>query len=231
MANFWDKILGKSDFKSPISNPIGKALTPGWVPTAKKIANSTKNWAKETIDLMNRKPVNTEDKITTPQDFGIKEEPKQIPKQEIDYARVINEGLRRYNPNAPVIQHSADFAEQVPKYEILKKHPYLLPSTSILETSGGQHTAGDNNILNWGIKQQKAGLFNPNSPREVIEKAASGIGERTPYYQKFRDTGEIADFANVYAPPGENETEKYIQNLLAQMAVFQAIEEEFYGKR
>jgi len=127
----------------------------------------------------------------------------------------------------PMIAYSNKFAEEVDKNPLLRKFPFLLPALSILETSGGQHVKFKNNPLNWGIVQQRMGYFNPATTEETIEKAASGISERTDAYKEFRETLDIADLVKRYAPPSENLTKKYIEDLRTIMQIFEGELESF----
>lgn len=132
----------------------------------------------------------------------------------IDYEAVIRAGFERYG-NPPIATMSAKFAEAPLRYPIFKKYPHLLPAISIVETSGGKNITYPNNPMNWGIR---AG-FVPASWEEAIEKAMTGIGERMPYYQRFRETMNLEDFVNVYAPPSENID--YLDKLLEAMSFFE----------
>ena len=125
------------------------------------------------------------------------------PTPKIDYASVIKRGFENWG-NPPAATLSGEFAAQVPKYKVFRDNPYLLPAMSILETSGGAKQKFKHNLLNWGIVPQQKGMFDPANPQEVINKAASGIGERMSYYDNFRRTGNLDDLSNVYAPLGEN---------------------------
>lgn len=132
----------------------------------------------------------------------------------------IRKGFEEYG-NPPAATLSGEFAKQAETYPIFKKYPYLLPAISINETSGGKNVTYPNNLMNWGIYND----FNPKTPAESIERAASGIGKRTPYYEGFRNTGNLRDFVYTYAPPTENDSERYIQNLEKLMSLFAKYQE------
>lgn len=129
-----------------------------------------------------------------------------------DYEKAIKGFMTDYG--APAATLSADFVKEGQKYPITRKYPYLVPSLSINETSGGKNVTFPNNITNWGIKEPS---FQPTSPQQVIERTTSGIGKRAPFYEDFRNTGNLEDFAAHYAPPGENNTKKYVENLKSLM--------------
>lgn len=112
-------------------------------------------------------------------------------------------------------------AEAPKRYPVFAKHPKLLPAMSIVETGAGKYMTrpkGPNpqNLMNWGIYTD----FAPTDQAQSVERAISGIGERMPYYQKFRDSGNLEDFVNTYAPASDG-NEGYMQKLLAAMKYFE----------
>ena len=133
----------------------------------------------------------------------------QSPEDVARHAQAISDYMK--SNNAPVGQFANDFANEANKYDITRQYPYLVPAISMNETSGGKNVTFPNNDTNWGIKEP---TFKPTSHQQVIERTTSGIGERAPFYQDFRDTGDLSKFAAHYAPPGENNTKKYVQDLL-----------------
>ena len=140
-----------------------------------------------------------------------------------DYSAAIQKGFSHWG-DVPAAKYAKVFAEESSKYPIFQKYPFLLPAISILETSAGKNVTYKNNLLNWGIKPQKQGLFSPQSMEEVIQKAASGISGRTPYYKKFLETGNLSDLANVYAPESDNPGtggEVYAKKLQEIMDIFE----------
>jgi len=138
-----------------------------------------------------------------------------------DIVGAILKGFKEYGgDNLPVATLAATFKDAAYKNNL---NPYLLPSVSILETSGGRNQTFENNPLNWGAKEP---TFKPQSPEETIYKAASGIGtgRAFPYYEKYRQTGNLEDFASHYAPPGENNTKQYVENLKKLIKMFKKYE-------
>ena len=131
------------------------------------------------------------------------------------------EGFGNYGatPSARAVDSMAQ-AEQ--DYPVFRDNPNLLAAISILETGAGQNmtrpknTINPQNLMNWGVYTD----FIPNSQAHSVERAASGIGEREPYYQDFRDTGNLEDFVNTYAPPSDG-NQGYLQNLLKVMENFE----------
>lgn len=136
--------------------------------------------------------------------------PTPTPTPQPDYEKVIRLGFEKYG-NPPVAAYAAQFAQIPQKYDIFKKHPYLLPAVSIIETSGGKNMKFKNNPLNWGKQDMP-------SVEYVIDKAASGISGRFPYYKDFLETGDLKDFIKVYAPPHENE--RYEEKLNWALSLF-----------
>lgn len=146
-------------------------------------------------------------------------QPTQMP-QNITFDKLL-EGFGRYGatPSAEAVKVMADAPN---RYPIYKQHPYLLPAASIVETGAGQNmtrpktSPNPQNLLNWGIYTD----FAPKTQAEAVERALTGIGERSPYYQKFRDSGSLEDFVNTYAPASDG-NEGYMDKLMKAMAYFQ----------
>lgn len=142
--------------------------------------------------------------------------PTPTPKSMFDQ---LLEGYGRYGatPSAEAVRVMAEAPD---KYPVYKENPYLLPAISILETSAGQNITrpknNPQNLMNWGIY---AG-YEPQSQAESVERAMTGIGERMPYYEKFRKTNDLADFVNAYAPASDG-NEGYLDNLIKAMSYFE----------
>lgn len=129
------------------------------------------------------------------------------------------EGYGRYGAT-PSAQAVKLMAEAQDRYPVFKENPALLPAMSIVETGAGKYMTrprGENpqNLMNWGIYTD----FVPRDQAHSVERAISGIGERMPYYNKFRQTKNLEDFANVYAPAGDN-NEGYLGKLRKAMQYF-----------
>lgn len=131
----------------------------------------------------------------------------------------ISRGWSGYG-GAPAASASATFAEVANKYPILQKYPGLLPAMSMKESSGGK--ANTKNWFNWGIYEPS---YQEGDPNQVIRDVAAAIGsDSTPsshYYQKFRQTGNIRDMLDRYAPPTENDTGLYHKQLMDWMKMFE----------
>lgn len=135
--------------------------------------------------------------------------------------RQIREGWENYGDgNAPAATASATFAEVANQYPLLRENPGLLPAMAMKETSGGK-ASQNKNWFNWGIYDKG---YNETDPNQVIRDVAAAIaGEDSPsshYYEKFRETGNIKDMLNRYAPPTENDTNLYHKQLLDWMRMF-----------
>jgi hypothetical protein len=162
------------------------------------------------------------------------------------YRQAIIKGFEHWG-SPPAAKYADAYAEAPFQGEIFKKYPFLLPAQSIAETSGGAKQKFQNNPQNWGIVPQGQGNYTPTSPEQVINDAMTAIGgsrsiinnaltkggaqpRYTPtqintegYYTPFRESQDLMDFAKVYAPPGENDTEKYVRDLLSIMSVFESM--------
>ena len=133
----------------------------------------------------------------------------------------IREGWSKYGDgNAPAATASATFAEVANQYPVLRKYPGLLPAMAMKESSGGK--ANTKNWFNWGLYNDD---YNETDPNEVIRSVARAIGggksNSAHYYEKFRETGDIRDMLDRYAPPTENDTGLYHKQLMDWMKMFE----------
>ena len=146
------------------------------------------------------------------QTMGVQTPPKITEEQ-------IRKGWEAYG-GAPAASASATFADVANKYPVLQKYPGLLPAMSMKESSGGK--ANTKNWLNWGLYEDD---YQEKDPNKVIESVARALGSddspSSHYYQKFRETGDIKDMLNRYAPPSENDTGLYHEQLIDWMKMFE----------
>lgn len=143
--------------------------------------------------------------------------PTATPTPTPDVLGAINKGFQEYGGNdLPVATLSGTFKTAAEQNNL---DPYLLPAVSILETGGGKKQAFNNNPINWGIYEPS---FQPKTPAETINKAASGVGtgRAFPVYEDYRQSGNVKDFVNHYAPPSENDSARYMENLQRLMEMF-----------
>jgi len=145
----------------------------------------------------------------------------QTPQQNAPISSITADLIRRAigiygGQKAPLADYADVIANNMGNYDFWKNNPYLLPVLGHLETSSGMNVTRPNNYLNWGINYPgNNAIFQTMTPEQVLERAISGIGERSPYYSRFR-TGspmtdqEIMDFGRVYEPANP----AYPQNLL-----------------
>ena len=145
----------------------------------------------------------------------------------------IRKGFQAYGGGKPlpIEHHIPQFVEATEKYPIFKQNPYLLPQIAILESSGGRNVTRENNPLNWGARIQKQGLYQPKSWEQSIQDAitaiAGDIQARPPsqptrhrqiaYYEPFRRSGDLRDFANIYEPDNPD----YYRNLMEGIKLFE----------
>jgi len=143
------------------------------------------------------------------------------PSQEDVLYQQMLEGFGRYGatPSAQAVRVMAQAPERYPN--TFGKNPYLLPAMSIVETGAGKNitrpknTESPQNLMNWGITTD----FEPKNQAESVEKAMTGIGERMPYYEAFRQSGNVEDFAHVYAPPSDG-NDGYMEKLRQAQSYF-----------
>jgi hypothetical protein len=118
--------------------------------------------------------------------------------------------------DAPLLAYTQQIANASTKYDLYKNNPYLIPVISHLETSSGRNVTRPNNLTNWGINYPGNNERFANMTQEqVLDRAISGMAERSPYYQQFR-TGkpltdeEIMALGKIYEPANND----YPTNLL-----------------
>jgi hypothetical protein len=146
--------------------------------------------------------------------------------------RKIRSGFQEYGggDELPIEEYIPMFLQAAQDYDIFRQNPYLLPQVSILESSGGRNVTRENNPLNWGARLQAAGDYNPESVEQSIMDAITAIagdtadrpegtarGRTASYYEPFRESGDIEDFANIYEPANES----YYDNLLRGIEFFE----------
>jgi len=131
--------------------------------------------------------------------------PTSMPNQ--DLMTAYTKGFAHYG-NPPAATLSGQMINEGQQYPIFQQYPFLPAALSILESGGGSNMSQRQqpyNITSWGINLPKS-QFDPQSVEEVLSKTISGIGKRTPAYEKFRTTKDLNDLGHVYAPLGENPT-------------------------
>lgn len=153
-------------------------------------------------------------------------QPEVLGATAVSQPRVTEEQIRKGwegygDGNAPAATMSAVFADVANQYPVLQKHPGLLPAMAMKETSGGR-APNQKNWFNWGVHLDD---YNESDPEKVIRSVARAIGSddsnSSHYYKKFRETGDINDMLQRYAPPSENDTGLYHKQLLNWMKMFE----------
>lgn len=124
-----------------------------------------------------------------------------------EIARKIRAGYAEYSKGVPLpaLDHVDQFVQATQQYPFFAKNPYLLPQIAILETSGGRNITRPNNLLNWGINVPGNNeAFSKMTPAEVVARAISGLGQRSPYYNEIRQTNDLQKFAKIYEPTNDS---------------------------
>lgn len=143
--------------------------------------------------------------------------------QPTDIEQNIRNGFARYGGGQvpqSIEPYIGQFAQAAQQYPLFQRNPYLLPSIAILETSAGQNVTRPNNLLNWGITlPENNQVFSQMNPSQVLDRAISGLGQRSPYYEPFRSSDQFDPhaFAKVYEPANPS----YGANLQNQITQFQ----------
>lgn len=130
----------------------------------------------------------------------------------------IRKGWEQYG-NPPAATASATFAEVANQYPALRENPGLLPGIMIKESSGGK--AKTKNWGNWALYNDDYQESDPNQViRDMAEAIAGENSNSSHYYQKFRETRDVRDMLDRYAPPTENDTDLYHKQLLDWIEMF-----------
>jgi len=162
---------------------------------------------------------------------------QQVALSQGEVERKIREGLREYSQRyaggaqLPIEKFVPMFVDASQKYPVFRQNPFLLPQTSILESSAGLNVTRENNPLNWGAGLQKAGQYSPSSWEQSIQDMITAVGgdvvarpptepsrhRQTKYYAPFRETGSLREFADIYEPANPD----YYHNLTEGIKVFE----------
>jgi len=190
---------------SPLADSLGKELTSGMGGEKKKeekpnmsqmtITKPTPEGGKVTIKV--DVPEQQQGATPTPAQFN----PEQVQQQ-------MQSGLTQYGgENLPLLQLLSQMVGAGQRYPIFEQNPFLLPQMGILESSGGRNVGKrPSNWFNWGINiPGNDEIFAQMSPEEILELLITGIGERMPAYEPFRQNrpltqDEIEQFAQTYEP-------------------------------
>lgn len=141
------------------------------------------------------------------------------------------EGFKHWG-SPPAATLSALMVDEAQKYPIFQKYPWLPAALTILESGGGKNLTKREdvspahrqfNLTNWGVNLPQ-GYYEPTGPEDVLQKTISGIGSRMGAYEPFRTSGNLQDFANVYAPSSDNPGtggSDYARNAQSIMDIFQ----------
>lgn len=192
-----------------VKDYLGNLISSAWE-SIKNRFSPKQNQEQSFNQVQEPTPINIPTNIPTPTPTPTEEE----------YYNKFLEGYGNYNatPSAEAVKVMASAPS---RYEIYEKYPYLLPALAIIETGAGQNITrpknveNPQNLLNWSAY----GNFVPQSQAESVEKALTGIGERMPYYEDFRNSQKLEDFVKSYAPASDGNT-GYLDNLIEAMQYF-----------
>lgn len=141
-------------------------------------------------------------------------------------------GFERFKPGIPVMSIADRFAEAASR---LPKNidPYLPAVLALMETGGGEKVVGDNNAWNLsGTQNGKRGFVGyPDFATALLGGDNGGVQSQgfvgtvlnDAPYAKFRNTGNLADFFQVYTPPGEEYGNPSMEELLDRYARLRAL--------
>lgn len=134
-------------------------------------------------------------------------------------------GFNAFGNNVPVATASADFAQgaqQLPP----NVDPYLAAVIALMETAGGSRSAAVNNPFNIsGTQDGNQGFINYPDYRTALlggdnngtpSRGFTGTILNNPAYADFRNSGNLADFFNTYTPPGAQNGNPTLEELLSR---------------
>lgn len=138
--------------------------------------------------------------------------PSQPPSPALPNAQSFTNGFNQFGSNVPVAQNPQMFADAAQRLPA-KVDPLLPAIISLMETGGGQNLSAANNPFNIrGTQGGQTQFINYPSLETALLGGQNGpdtsgglVGliNNSPYYENFRNTGNLSDFFNVYTPPGE----------------------------
>ena len=172
--------------------------------------------------------------------------PKTTPPHKLSRLDKIEMAIKQGPPeykNLPVATMSAQMRKNIEKYPIFQKYPFLPIAQAILESSGFKKAKKPKQAFGWGVHAKG---YKPKNVLEVLNDYMSAVGGRNAteeakrfsgktlksrlktsnIYKHFRDTGDLLQYANTYAPIKENPKtggKYYARNLKNVMATYQRV--------
>lgn len=154
-----------------------------------------------------------------------------------EYQAAIQEGFKHWG-SPPAATMAAQMAQAIATSPIYQKYPFLIPAITLNETGGGNpdKIAYPNNITNWGIRSPG---YQPATTLQNLQDMITGVAGtrqlvqptespynwwyRQPGLQQFRQSMDLRDLANFYAPKSDNPLyggDVYAKNLQDEMNYF-----------
>lgn len=211
--------MGPFDFLNNIKNTLTQYFQP-----AKDTVSSTLNqfFPSKTNNLRL-------DKGPKAPDLKIKPVQAQEPRPS---SSDFQSGFKKFNTNAPVATASPYFAEAAQKMPD-KVDPFLAAIIALMETGGGMNTASSNNLFNLSGTQngQQGFVSYPDFQTSLLGGSNQGVQSQgfvgtilnNPAYENFRNTGNLADFFNVYTPPGADYGNPSLEELISRYNALRAL--------
>jgi len=149
----------------------------------------------------------------------------------------------------PVATLSGQMAKAGQTMPVYKKYPFLPIATSQLESGGLKDFATNllvtkpKQAFGWGVNVPD---YNPELVEQVLKDMMSAVGtsrsgetvdrqRNAKYYEPFRETGDISQYAQTYAGPitkrNPNAGEKYASNLKSVMNNYAEILDKIMKER
>lgn len=234
MAEFRGKVHNKASVQGDIATPLWNLLK-GLVSSVGGAFGPAKSSYGPEFYGKSQQPLPTATPQVAPQQTPAPS--STPPPSTAEIARKIQAGFSEYNKGQPlpVEQYISQFTDAAQRYPIFRKHPYLIPAVSLLETSGGKNFTNLKNPVSWGARVKDK--YQPQSAAQAIEDMITGVGgdpnrgagfdpvtaasrlQTAGYYQPFRESGDLQTFADTYEPPKNNPT--YYKDLLKLIQLFE----------
>lgn len=148
----------------------------------------------------------------------------------------IEAGLRKFDASSPLLQFTDELAEAANRMP--KKADRWLPVVmAIMETHAGKKLSAENNPYN--LRGQQGGkskfIDYPDMRVSILGGDNNGtpakgfVGQinEAPFYQRFRETGDIKDFFEKFTPPGKEYGNPSMEELVSR---YDSIKRDYFDQ-
>lgn len=156
------------------------------------------------------------------------------PARSLPNAGTFAQGFANFGGNPPVATQSGQFAQAAGA--LPEKVDPLLPAIiALMETGGGKNLTAANNPYNIrGIQNGRSKFIDyPSLATALLGGGAdnsqgfSGLVGSNPLYENYRQSGDLADFFNVFTPPGKEYGNPSLLDLILRYNAIKSLFPEF----